>query len=55
MKYIDSNQLSETPFKRYTGISCLTFNLMIEQLKMHVPAKGRPTKLSIEDVFKLLV
>jgi hypothetical protein len=49
MKYVDSKKLSETQFKRYTGISCSTFNLMVEQLKMHVPAKGRSTKLSIED------
>ncbi|TCB50295.1 transposase family protein [Acinetobacter terrestris] len=49
MKYVDSKKLSETQFKRYTGISCSTFDLMVEQLKMNVPAKGRPTKLSIED------
>ncbi|MFG0637831.1 transposase family protein [Acinetobacter soli] len=49
MKYIDSKKLSETQFKRYTGISWSTFDLMIEQLKMHVPAKGRPPKLSLED------
>ena len=49
MKYIDSKKLSETQFKRYTGISYSTFDLMVEQLKMHVPAKGRPPKLSVED------
>ena len=49
MKYIDSKKLSEAQFKRYTGISCSTFDLMVEQLKMHVPAKGRPPKLSLED------
>lgn len=49
MKYIYSKKLSETQFKRYTGISWSTFNLMVEQLKMHVPAKGRPSKLSLED------
>ncbi|WP_163172099.1 transposase family protein [Acinetobacter schindleri] len=49
MKYIDSKRLSETQFKRYTGISWSTFNLMVEQLKMHAPAKGRPSKLSVED------
>lgn len=49
MKYIDSKKLSEIQFKRYTGISWSTFDLMVEQLKMHVPTKGRPTKLSIED------
>ncbi len=49
MKYIDSKKLSETQFKRYTGISWSTFDLMIGQLKMHIPAKGRPSKLSVED------
>ena len=49
MKYIDSKKLSETQFKRYTGISWSTFDLMIEQLKLSVPAKGRSSKLSIED------
>ena len=49
MKYVDSKKLSETQFKRYTGISCSTFDSMVEQLKMYVPTKGRPTKLSIED------
>jgi hypothetical protein len=49
MKHIDLKKLSETQFKQYTGISCSTFDLMVEQLKLHVPAKGRPTKLSIED------
>ena len=49
MKYIDSKKLSETQFKRYTGISWSTFDLMAEQLKMLVPAKGRPSKLSVED------
>ena len=29
---------------------------MIEQLKMHIPAKGRPTQLSIKDqIFLCLV
>ena len=49
MKYIDSKKLSETQFKRYTGISWSTFELMVEQLQKHVPDKGRPSKLSIED------
>ena len=49
MKYIDLKTLSETQFKRYTGISFSTFDLMVEQLKMHVPTKGRPPKLSVED------
>ena len=49
MKYIDSKKLSETQFKRYTGISWSTFYLMVEQLQKHIPAKGRPSKLGIED------
>jgi len=49
MKYIDSKKLSDPQFKRYTGISWSTFYLMVDQLKMHVPAKGRPPKLSLED------
>ena len=49
MKYIDSKKLSETQFKRYTGISWSTFDLMVEQLKMHGSVKGRPPKLCIED------
>lgn len=49
MKYIDSKKLSETQFKQYTGISWSTFYVMVEQLQKHVPAKGRPPKLSVED------
>ena len=49
MKYIDSKKLSETQFKRYTGISWSTFYIMVEQLQKQVPAKGRPSKLSLED------
>ncbi|MDV2442131.1 transposase family protein [Acinetobacter gerneri] len=49
MKYVDSKKLSETQFKQYTGISWSTFDLMVEQLKMHIFAKSRPPKLSIED------
>ena len=49
MEFIDSKKLSETQFKRYTGISWSTFDLMIELLQKHIPKKGRPPKLSIED------
>ena len=45
MKYINSKKLSETQFKRYTGISCSTFYLMVEQ----VSTQGRPPRLSVED------
>jgi len=53
MKYIDLKKLSETQFKRYTGISHSTFYLMVEQLKKHLATQGRPPKLSVED--KLLL
>jgi len=49
MKYIDSKKLSDSQFKRYTGISYSTFYLMVEQLKKHLPTTGRPAKLSLED------
>lgn len=31
------------------GISWSTFYLMVEQLQKHIPAKGKPPKLSVED------
>ncbi len=49
MKYIESKKLSETQFKRYTGISWSTFYVMVEQLQRQVSAKGRASKLSLED------
>ncbi|WP_425916539.1 transposase family protein [Acinetobacter sp. TSRC1-2] len=49
MKYSDSKKLSEIQFKRYTGISWSTFNLIIEELKKHGTTKGRPPKLSMQD------
>ncbi|WP_445346786.1 helix-turn-helix domain-containing protein [Acinetobacter bohemicus] len=49
MKYINSKKLSGTQFKRYTGISCSTFYLMVEQLKKYVSTQGRPPRLSVED------
>ncbi|AMW80104.1 transposase [Acinetobacter sp. TGL-Y2] len=49
MKSIDSKKLSDPQFKRYTGISWSTFYLIVEQLKMHVPTKGRPPNLNLED------
>ena len=47
MKYLDSKKLSDSQFKRYTGISRSTFSLMVEQ--MQIPSKGRPPKLCLED------
>ena len=49
MKYLDSKKLSDSQFKRYTGISRLIFSLMVEQMQMQVPSKGRPPKLRLED------
>jgi hypothetical protein len=49
MKYIDSKKLSDPQFNLYTGSSCSTFYLMVEQLKKHVTTQGRPPKLSVED------
>ena len=49
MKYLDSKKLSETQFKRYTGISRSTFSLMVEQMQKETPFKGRPPKLCLED------
>lgn len=48
MKYLDSKKLSETQFKRYTGISRSIFSLMVEELQRHVPTKGRLSKLGHE-------
>ncbi|MCF9046605.1 transposase family protein [Acinetobacter nectaris] len=47
MKYLDSKNLSDSQFKRDTGISRSIFSLMIEQ--MQIPSKGRPPKLCLED------
>ena len=49
MKYLDSKKLSDSQFKRYTGISRSTFSLMVEQMQMQIPSKGRPPKLCLED------
>ena len=45
MKYLDSKKLSDSQFKRYTGISRLTFSLMVEQMQMQITSKGRPLKV----------
>lgn len=49
MKYLDSKKLSDAQFKRYTSISRSTFSLMVEQMHMQIPSKGRPAKLCLED------
>ena len=40
MKYLDSKKLSDSQFKRYTGIFRSTFSLMVEQMQMQIPSKG---------------
>lgn len=49
MRYIDIQQLTDIQFKRLTGITWSTFNVMLNELKQHIAVKGRPNTLSIED------
>ncbi|WP_155858648.1 transposase family protein [Acinetobacter soli] len=49
MKYLDSKKLSDSQFKRYTGIFRSIFSLMVEQMQMQIPSKGRPPKLCLEN------
>lgn len=49
MKYVDSKSFLKHSLSDIQASHCLPFGLMVAQLKMHVPAKGRPIKLSIED------
>lgn len=49
MRYIDIQKLTDIQFKRLTGISWSTFNIMLNELKLHVPTKGRPCILDLED------
>ncbi len=52
MRYIDIQKLTDIQFKRLTGISWSTFNVMLNELKLHVPIKGRPCILNLdEDIF----
>ncbi|KAF1018893.1 MAG: hypothetical protein GAK29_04084 [Acinetobacter bereziniae] len=48
MKYLDSKGLFGSQFKRYTGISRSTFSLMVEQIQIQIPSKGRLPKLCLE-------
>lgn len=43
MKYLNSKKLSDSQFKRYTGISYSTFSRMVE--KMQIYFKTSPQKL----------
>jgi len=49
MRYIDIQKLTDLQFLRLTGISWSTFNVMLTELKQHIPVKGRPSILSLED------
>jgi len=49
MRYIDIQKLTDIQFKRLTGISWSTFNVMLNELKLHVQVKGRPCILDLED------
>jgi hypothetical protein len=49
IKYLDSKKLSDSQFKRYTGISRSTFSLMVEQMQLQIPSKGRLPKPCLED------
>lgn len=49
MRYIDIQKLTDIQFKRLTGITWSTFNVMLSELKLHVPVKGRPCILDLED------
>ena len=49
MKYIDIQKLTDLQFQRLTGIAWSTFNVMLTELKVHVPVKGRPSILALED------
>ena len=49
MRYIDIQKLTDIQFKRLTGISWSTFNVMLNELKLHMPSKGRPCILDLED------
>lgn len=49
MRYKDTQQFSDIQFKRLTGISWSTFDVMLTELKQHLHVKGRPCKLDLED------
>ena len=52
MKFKDIQKLSDVKFRRLTGVSWATFNLMLAALNKHLPrhiGKGRPHKLPLED------
>lgn len=58
MKFKDIQKLSDVKFRRLTGVSWATFNLMLAELNKHLPrhiGKGRPHKLPLEDRLLLCI
>lgn len=58
MKFKDIQKLPDAKFRRLTGVSWSTFNLMLAELKIHLPTqvgKGRPHKLPVEDRIPLCI
>ncbi|RZG88414.1 transposase family protein [Acinetobacter sp. WCHAc060033] len=49
MRYTDIQKLEDIQFKRLTGITWSTFKIMLIELNKHIPTKGRPSILSLED------
>nr|WP_241392100.1 hypothetical protein [Acinetobacter nosocomialis]ULG20600.1 hypothetical protein ANMEGGLA_00174 [Acinetobacter nosocomialis] len=52
MKFKDIQKLSDVKFRRLTGVSWATFNLMLAEINKQLPrhiGKGRPQKLPLED------
>lgn len=58
MRYKDVKKLADDKFRRLTGISWPTFNLMMDELRVQIPVntgKGRPHKLPLEDRLLLCI
>jgi len=58
MKFKDIQKLSDIKFRRLTGVSWATFNLMLAELNKELPChigKGRPHKLPLEDRLLLCI
>ena len=58
MKFKDIHKLSDVKFRRLSGGSWATFNLMLAELNKHLPrhiGKGRPHKLPLEDRLLLCI
>ena len=58
MKFKDIQKLSDVKFRRLTGVSWATFNLMLAEINKQLPrhiGKGRPHKLPLEDRLLLCI